>query len=415
MPQHPPILRCCSSERNHDDGGRLPNLPDEIIANIVSKISPTEIVTRGWIGVSSGFDSVAEVHLRRSTTLDVCSDFIWQLLRSELQTGHSLCSSHKRLLILLMKRYFRHLKKLTTPIALFSQVHLILEEIEPDLPDLVMSHLKSLTIQIGEEWGPLLISHNFDNLKICRKLCGRLTQVSLHVKVSDSEIVSCCGFRSLVIYLLEVTNSQTIWNLTLEDCTTSGQGYYGPADLSRYRNKTFICYVRTLLDLNVTINRLTLLDRRKISPYMMVMSLQKRRSIYMYPEFKRCRELFVCYDIGLIAPLFAHQNDSFASLRIFEVDESHVFYKRDLLEYLSNAPNLCELRVVVPATWFRRVSRCTRGCFTNPDFACFRPDGWCTVQKRLPMTRFALIGWNDKLSESKESVHVLYGSTVLAA
>ncbi|KAJ1346083.1 hypothetical protein KIN20_000770 [Parelaphostrongylus tenuis] len=413
MPQRLPIIRCCSSEENGDD--RLPMLPDEIIANIVSKISPTEIVTQGWIGVSTGFDSVVEEHLKRSTTLDVCEDFIWKFLRAELLRGFPLSSSHKRLLELLMKRCFTHLRSLTTPIALFSQVHFILEEKEPDHSDQVMPHLKNLTVQIGEQWGPLLISHNYDNLKICRKLCGRLAEVNLHVKVSDSEIVTCCGFRSLVLYLLEVTTPQTIWNLTLEDCTTGGQGYHGPTDLSRSRNKTFICYVRTLLDLNVSINRLTLLDRRKVSPYMMVMSLQKRRSIYMYPEFKRCRELFVCYDIGLIAPLFAHQNDKFTSLRIFEVDESHVFYKRDLLEYLSNAPNLCELRVVVPATWFRRVSRCKRGCFTNPDFACFRPDGWCTVQKKLPTTRFALIGWNDKLSESNESVCVPYGSGVLAA
>ncbi|KIH49500.1 hypothetical protein ANCDUO_20425 [Ancylostoma duodenale] len=69
------------------------------------------------------------------------------------------------------------------------------------------------------------------------------------------------------------------------------------------------------------------------------MSLNKRRSIYMYPEFKRCRELFVCYDIGLVAPIFAHENDRFTSLQVFEVDESHVLYKRDLLEYLSSAPS----------------------------------------------------------------------------
>ncbi|RCN27475.1 hypothetical protein ANCCAN_26790 [Ancylostoma caninum] len=125
---------------------------------------------------------------------------------------------------------------------------------------------------------------------------------------------------------------------------------------------------------------------------MMVMSLNKRRSIYMYPEFKRCRELFVCYDIGLVAPIFAHENDRFTSLQVFEVDESHVLYKRDLLEYLSSAPNLGEMRVVVPATWSRRVSTCTKGCFTNPDFACFRPDGWCAVETKLPSTKFALIG-----------------------
>uniref|UniRef100_A0A158P8K4 F-box domain-containing protein n=1 Tax=Angiostrongylus cantonensis TaxID=6313 RepID=A0A158P8K4_ANGCA len=326
MPQRSPILRC-SSGRSNDN--RLPNLPDEIIAHIVSMVSPTEIVALRWVGVNSGFDEVVEEHLKRSTTLNVCEDFIWQYLWSHLLVGSIIVCFHSR------------------------------------------------------------------------KLCGCLAEVSLHVKISDSEVVTCCGFRSLIRYLLEVTNSHTIWNLTLEDCTTSGQGYQGLADLTRNRNKvlyidsvlhnsilsllfrnnlqiffihpqSFICYVRTLLDLNTTINRLTLLDRRKVSPYMMITSPHKRRSIYMYPEFKCCHELFVCYDIGLIAPQFAHHNDRFTSLRIFEVEESHVFYKKDLLEYLSNAPNLCELRVVVPATWCRRVSRCTKGCFKTPDFACFR-------------------------------------------
>ncbi|VDK52414.1 unnamed protein product [Cylicostephanus goldi] len=156
------------------------------------------------------------------------------------------------------------------------------------------------------------------------------------------------------------------------------------------RAAVFISYVRTLIDLGVTINRLTLLDKRKVSPYMMVMCQSKRRSIYMYPEFKRCRELFVCYDIGLIAPIFAHEDDRFTSLRVFEVDESHVLYKRDLLEYLSNAPNLCEMRVVVPATWSRRVSTCTKGCFTNPDFACFSN---LNVQQANVYSRLCSVGW----------------------
>ncbi|EPB69984.1 hypothetical protein ANCCEY_10929 [Ancylostoma ceylanicum] len=286
--------------------------------------------------------------------------------------GNSLRQSHRNLLQLVITRYFRYVQEFVVPVALFAQMHSILEQMFAKDSGIAMPVLDRITVQIGEEWGPLLVSHNFDNLKVGRMLCKRLSEVNLDVKVSDSEMVTPCGFRSLVRYFLEVTDPETIWNLTLEDCTTMGQGYHGPADFSRCRNQVFISYVRTLLDLGVAINRLTLLDKRKISPYMMVMSLNKRRSIYMYPEFKRCRELFVCYDIGLVAPIFAHENDRFTSLQVFEVDESHVLYKRDLLEYLSSAPNLGEMRVVVPATWSRRVSTCTKGCFTNPDFACFR-------------------------------------------
>lgn len=342
----------------------------------------------------------------------------WQR-QSTFELGNQNCNTlspaHTNLFHLLMRNCFVYIRELIVPIAMFTQMHSILERDYTNGFECVMPKLERITVQIGEDWGRLLVAHNFDNVKISNTLCCRLSEVNLDVKVSDDEVVTCCGFRSLVRYLLEVTDQQAVWNLMLEDCTSYGQGYYGPSDMNRCRNKAFISYVRILLDLGVTINRLTLLDRRKISPYMMIMSLNKRRSIYMYPEFKRCHELFVCYDIGLIAPIFAHENDRFPSLRIFEVDESHVLYKRDLLEYLSNAPNLCEMRVVVPATWSRRVSTCTRGCFRNPDFACFRADGWCAVHTRLPTTKFALVGSDDESSDSNETSHLISDPFVSAA
>ncbi|XGW10812.1 hypothetical protein V3C99_012369 [Haemonchus contortus] len=389
MPHHPPIWRC-------SEGENLPSLPDEIIAHIISNISPTEIITSQWFGINSGFDYIVNEHIKKCKYLNACEDFIWRYLQSELLRGNRIWPSHKNLLILLMKRCFFYLHELIVPIAMFTEIHSILESTcTSDPATAAMPQLERITVHIGEEWGKLLISHTYDNLKI-RPLCAYLSEVNLDVKLSDVEVVTCSGFRSLVRYFLEMTDSNTIWNLTLEDCTSNGQGYYGPSDMNRCRNKVFISYVRILLDLGVAINRLTLLDRRKVSPYMMIMSLNKRRSLYMYPDFKRCRELFVCYDIGLVAPLFAHENDRFLTLRIFEVDESHVLYKSDLLEYLSTAPNLSEIRVVVPSTWAKRVSSCKRGCFTSPDFACFRPDGWCGVQTRLPTTKFALVGSDDE-------------------
>ncbi|WKX96654.1 hypothetical protein Q1695_012804 [Nippostrongylus brasiliensis] len=370
MPEHHAIVRCVQES---GEGCSLPYLPDEIIAHIISSVSPTEIITYGWVGVSTGFDELVRDFLRKCTTLNACEDFIWHYLRPYLLSGTRLPQCHGNLLRLLMERYFHCVHDFVVPIALFTEMHSVLESCYANDPKRVaMPLLDRITIHIGQDWGKLVVSHYFDNLKISKVLCHRLSEVNLDIEVSDVEAVTCCGFRLLVRYLLEVTDSDTVWNLTMEDSTSNGQGYHGPADLNRLRDKAFISYVRVLLDLGLIINRLTLLDRRKVSPYMMIMSLNKRRSIYMYPEFKRCHELFVCYDIGLIAPIFAHENDRFTSLRVFEVDESHVLYKTDLLEYLSNAPNLCEMRVVVPATWSRRVSSCTKGCFTRPDFACFR-------------------------------------------
>ncbi|KAK6735784.1 hypothetical protein RB195_018802 [Necator americanus] len=320
---------------------------DRSQAICVAPARPILIALR-WIGISTGFDRIVEEHIENTSSLSVYEDFLWRHLHQEILIDNQLCRSHQNLLRLVIVRYFRHIREFGVPIAFFTHMHSVLEQM-------------------------------FDkDFRVIMPRCA--------------ETVTPCGFRSLVRYLLEVTDLETVWNVILEDCTTNGQGYHGPADFSQFRNQVFISYVRTLLDLGVVINRLTLLDKHKISPYMMVMSLNKRRSLYMYPEFKRCRELFVCYDIGLVAPIFAHENDRFALLQVFEVDESHVLYKRDLLEYLSNAPNLREIRVVVPATWSRRVRTCSIGCFKSPDFACFRPDGWCAVHTRLPSIKFTLVG-----------------------
>ncbi|KHJ77255.1 hypothetical protein OESDEN_23125, partial [Oesophagostomum dentatum] len=85
-----------------------------------------------------------------------------------------------------------------------------------------MPALERISIHIGEEWGKML--------------CNRLSEIDLVLKLSDSEMVTPCAFRSLVRYLMEAADSETIWNLTLEDYTSRGQGYHGPADFSRYRN-----------------------------------------------------------------------------------------------------------------------------------------------------------------------------------
>lgn len=55
--------------------------------------------------------------------------------------------------------------------------------------------------------------------------------------------------------------------------------------------------------------------------------------------FQNCKEIEICYDIGLVAPVFAHENDRFPTLTTVEVHESHVLYKADLLDYLRNAPS----------------------------------------------------------------------------
>ena len=70
------------------------------------------------------------------------------------------------------------------------------------------------------------------------------------VNVCDAENVTCCGFRELVRFLKESSDQLSKitykaeeiiflaeWDLSLHDWTTLGQGWFGPTQLTRYRNQ----------------------------------------------------------------------------------------------------------------------------------------------------------------------------------
>ncbi|KAK6058314.1 hypothetical protein COOONC_04122 [Cooperia oncophora] len=126
-----------------------------------------QIVTLRWFGISIGFDHIVNEHIKKCTTLNVCEDFIWQYLRSELLQANQLWSSHRNLLQLLMKKYFCYVQELMVPVAFFSEMHSILEATyASDSGTVAMPQLTRITVNIGEEWGKLLMSHIYDNLKI---------------------------------------------------------------------------------------------------------------------------------------------------------------------------------------------------------------------------------------------------------
>ncbi|KAF1765186.1 hypothetical protein GCK72_005138 [Caenorhabditis remanei] len=396
-----PVLRIPATDED------LPQLPDEIVELIVSKVLPTEIVAYGWDQVSRSFGTFVHRHLCSKTYFCAHHDPLWDLYKTTRNTYD--LEKFDKLLVLLIKKYLCQVEDIVLPVALFSHIQHLLEQnsylaatsgtacsFRHPQPGVAFSNLSKLTIQIGGECGGLTLSHNFENLKTSSSLCKTLHEINLDIVLSDNEDVTCAGFREFLRFLKEISCVSTLWNIRLTDNTTSGQGWSGPANLNRYRNKMFICYIRTMLDLSLQINQLELVDKRKASPYMLVMA-HGRRTIYMFPEFKRCRSLVICYDIGLIAPVFSHENDHFDDLLHFEVDESHVLYKADLLEYLKSAHELREVKVVIPSTFHSRVSRCTEGCFSNPDFACFRADGWCSVPAKLPGAHFEIVS-NDARS-----------------
>ncbi|VIO94617.1 Uncharacterized protein BM_BM3070 [Brugia malayi] len=123
------------------------------------------------------------------------------------------------------------------------------------------------------------------------------------------------------------------WSLCLKDKTKRSQGWFRPIIVSGY----FIAYVRTVLELGISLHTLRLVDELKMSRYMMV-----------------------------------------------EIISSHVLYKDEFLKYLSLASNIKVVRILLPCHWTERVERCAFGCFLNADFACFMKCGWASLFHYIP-------------------------------
>uniref|UniRef100_A0A8R1E0F4 Uncharacterized protein n=1 Tax=Caenorhabditis japonica TaxID=281687 RepID=A0A8R1E0F4_CAEJA len=371
-----PIVR---QSENHPDG--LPQLPDEIIEFIISKCLPSEIVAYGWDQVSHPLAAYIHRQLCNSTHFCALRDPLFDLYQTT-SFGYDVRKFDK-FFVLLIKKYLCQVESMVLPVSLFSHLQRVLNaypflastsgtacQFRLPQPGVALTHLKTLTIHIGSEWGGLTLSHNFENLKTPSTLCNTLHTINLSITLSDNEDVTCAGFKELLRFLKEISCDSTMWNITLNDNTTSGQQWSGPVNLARYRNKRFITYVRAMIDLSLPINQLSLFDTRKAFPFMNLIT-SCRRTIYMFPEFKRCRRLVMSYDIGMIAPNISNENDKFGELTKLKVNESHVLYKSELLEYLKSAHGLLELKVLIPMAYQCKVARCKEGCISGPDF-CFR-------------------------------------------
>lgn len=368
----------------------LPSLPSEIIEYILSFISPSQLVASGWSRVSQGFGDLIVCRVKKSSKVDVTQDAeLYDFFKPTISCSFiSSFPVQERLLRLLSRNFFPHITELAVPIGFFAHLHSVSQSGAGALRS-----VEKLSLKIGGEYGPLTVAkQHFDHLSSAKTLFGSntLQEINMEVVVADGEGVTCCGIRELIRFMREVVDASTVWNLKLVDWTLLGQGWFGPADLTRYRNQAFVCYLRTLIDLGVRVNTLALVDERKPSPYMLIMRGSKHRAMYMYPEFKNCRSLFIRYDVGVVAPTFAHEGDRFDRIETVDLAESHVLYKGDLLQYFRNAPNLNRLRVILPASWLRRTSGCSLKCFENADFSCFRADGWCLANQLLPNVQFSI-------------------------
>ncbi|MCP9263916.1 hypothetical protein DINM_007276 [Dirofilaria immitis] len=331
------------------------DLPDEIIELICSYISPVQLCLSRWNMVSKGF-----------------SDMLRQIYANlhELNTITGQDS-----------KFF---EQFCLPEANENKV--ILQYIIKFNPILLMRKLRFLHISLGDNYGTLNCNHILCDFALARKFTDKLKFVDLSVTLSSEKekYITCYNFQRLIRFLMEMTgNTAGTWSLCLKDKTKRAQGWFCPSELSSYRAISFIAYVRTILEMGISLHTLELVDELKMSPYMIVMK-RRRRFLYMYDEYKQCKNLIIRYDVGIVAPMLPNVDEKYCRLQQVEVIASHVLYKDDFLKYLSLAPNVKILRILLPCHWTERMKRCTFGCFRNTDFACFMEYGWSSLSSYLP-------------------------------
>ncbi|EFO20576.1 hypothetical protein LOAG_07915 [Loa loa] len=358
------------------------DLPDEIIEQICSYVSPVQLCLSGWDRVSKGFRDMLQQIYQSFRVLNTITGqdckFFEQFCLPQAYDDEILT----RKLEIVIRNIFLHVTMLTVSAGTLCAVLRYIVKFEPIL---LMPKLRFLHILLGDKCGVLTNSHVFSNFTVARKFVNELKFLELSVTLSpDSEkFITCCSFRKLLRFLMEITGNTGTWSLCLKDKTKRAQGWFCPSELSSYRVIAFIAYVRTVLELGISLHTLQLIDELKISPYMMVMK-KRRRFLYMYDEYRQCENLILCYDIGIIAPSFPPIDDKYYQLQQVEIISSHVLYKDDFLKYLSLASNIKVVRILLPCHWTERVERCAFGCFLNADFACFMKYGWASLSCYLP-------------------------------
>ncbi|CAJ0959694.1 unnamed protein product, partial [Mesorhabditis belari] len=366
----------------------MATLPPEIIEKILEQISSIEILSEKWDLVSRTFRRLIQRILSKRTIFDTTQKEN-TLFFNDL---HSPGSSHESWALLrnLSQRQFIYVTHLQTDIATLRKIQSHSHE--------CFQSLQSISVDTGRanEWANQSTTcscYSFDELvNQCLFSSTRLVHIQLHIRLTSSrDCSSLCEVRELARCLNEKTTDYASWEVQFHDSTLEGQKWMSPVELCRAGDRSAVVYLRALDQLGIRITSLALIDDCKPSPYMLEGQKCKHRSLYMWNEFKKCQQLYIDYDIGLVATSFGAPPPLIKdSLSTVHLEQSHVLYIQEFLHYLSIGSDLDHLRVVAPISFPRRVSLCTRGCFRAPDYASFRPDGWAQVSQLLPQTEFIL-------------------------
>ncbi|EJW86946.1 hypothetical protein WUBG_02146 [Wuchereria bancrofti] len=358
------------------------DLPDEIIEQICSYISPVQLCLSGWDKISKGFKDMLQQIYKSCRILDTITGqdyrFFEQFCLLQAYEDKILI----RKLEIVIRNIFPHLTMLTVSAGTLCAVLRCAVKFESIF---LIPKLRFLHILLGDKCGVLTNNHILSDFIAARMFVNELKFVELSVTLSpDSEkFITCCSFRNLLRFLMEITGNTGTWSLCLKDKTKQSQGWFSPSELSSYRVTAFIAYVRIVLELGISLHTLRLVDELKMSLYMMVMK-KRQRFLYMYNEYKQCKNLIICYDIGIIAPLFPPVNEKYYQLQQVEIISSHVLYKDEFLKYLSLASNIKVVRILLPCHWTERMERCAFGYFLNADFTCFMKYGWASLSHYIP-------------------------------
>lgn len=295
----------------------LPPIPDDIIYQLIDRIGPVQFLHSGWERVSRGFSSIIDRKLNIARRFD---------FRSLLFDGLDIsCPSISNFCLSFIVSRLWNIQEAIIPMSILMKL------VQSPDESLRFPRLKSLTILINQDDNHLIASSalSFKERKTAKgtQLFTSIDELSLEIEVGDDFNLPHAEFRRFASFIKQISSE---WNLRMVDGTTKGQGWCPPCEIFHKRESFFVTYVRSLSDMGVRLNRLSLEECNG----------DPNKSIHMHHEYKKCNHLYVLYNIGFTASAV---DESFPSLKSITIkDQPHSL----LLIYFANAPSLSTIQVI---------------------------------------------------------------------
>ncbi|CAJ0587232.1 unnamed protein product, partial [Mesorhabditis spiculigera] len=256
-----------------------------------------------------------------------------------------------------------------------------------------LSSLQSISVDIhgdGEleqftKFSPIL--EPFDELVNECIPASRLVHISLTIHLDSKKSASLCQVRELARCLHQRATDYACWEVTFRDTTKNGQKWYSPVELCGRSDEAAVIYLRAFEQLGIRITRLHVIDALKGTKN----QDGSPRTLYMWNEYKRCQELSMDCDIGLLGMNYRQGPQLDPILKTVHLEQCNVAYIAEFIDYLAEDTALERMRVVAPANLATQLPYSKLpGCPIIPNLATFRAESWSKLLQLVPHLEFSL-------------------------